>query len=189
MTRLLGQRIADTQHLSAATLEEALRVIAREAPELVLTDYSIAEQNGAAGIEAIVRSAMPSPVLVLDTRQSIARANRSANAGAKGYVPKTASAALIEAAVGVVVAGALYFPQTHSARPNVGTSAEWISTLSGRQRDVLDLVLQGKTNREIAGTLEIALPTAKFHIRNILEAAGVRSRTELALSGLRSQLA
>lgn len=189
MARLLTQRFADARFLSAATLDEALRVIAGETPTLVLTDYSTAEANGAGGIEAIVQSAMTAPVLVLDARLSTPRMNRSATAGAKGYIPKTASAALIEAAIGVVIAGGLYFPQTRLDRADVAASAEWILTLSERQRDVLDLVLQGKNNREIAEALDIALPTAKFHIRNILGAAGVRSRTELALSTLRSQLA
>ena len=78
----------------------------------------------------------------------------------------------------------------HDRPPNSGAQvdepAPWRENLSRRQRDVLGLLLRGRTNQEISDALGIALPTTKYHVQGILRAAGVRSRTELALLRLGS---
>jgi two-component system nitrate/nitrite response regulator NarL len=184
MGDVLRGRFGQVESVAAPSAQAALGLIEQHSPALVLADFCVEDMCETPGLEAVVRSAHSAPVVTLDARQTPSRVRRALAAGAKGYIPKTATRALIDAAVGLVVAGGLYFPQLGPDGDQADATNAWRGRLSRRQRQVLDLVMQGKTNREIAEALSICLPTVKLHVRGLLKIAGVRNRTEAALLGL-----
>jgi len=173
---LISTRLPEVSTLAAGSVAEALDKLEGVTPTLVLADFSSADVFGRPGIEEIVAKARPGPVLTLDRRMAPAHARRARAAGARGYVPKTSSRELIGAAVELVVAGGEYYP-------DLGRDPEphrhgWTERLTPRQREILRLLAQGRTNGEIANELGVALPTVKLHVRGVLQAAQARNRTE-----------
>ena len=126
---------------------------------------------------AIPSSGRPRPAIILwtayDYPQYAAYAYR---AGAAGFVVKTAPTAELIEAIRRVAAGGLHF----SSRPDLGTLA-----LSGREREVLERVVEGRTNDEIGGDLSITTRTVEAHLTRLYERFDVRSRTELATRAVR----
>jgi DNA-binding NarL/FixJ family response regulator len=187
LAEILRGRLGRVSIASVASVKGAIDLIEETRPELVILDLAADDGFGEPAIEAIVRAAGSAPVIALDARLNAAQARRTIAAGAKGYVIKTSTGELIAAAVSLVLAGGVYFP--HVARESGGRERHrdqdsWRAGLSQRQSEVLGFVMLGKTNQEIAERLGIALPTVKLHVRSILRAAGVRSRTEVVVAGL-----
>jgi DNA-binding NarL/FixJ family response regulator len=179
---ILKARLVQVELCFAETLPDALHCVENHGPRLVLADLSTIVANDAAGLERLVSYAGETPVVALDDRLQPSRVRRARSAGAKAYIAKTSSPQLIDAAIGVVIAGGEFFPRvTHETRALQADDApEWVRSLSDRQLEVLQLIMQGKTNGEVAAALGISVPTTKLHVHAILRAAGVRNRTEAA---------
>ncbi|HWA61724.1 MAG TPA: response regulator transcription factor [Caulobacteraceae bacterium] len=185
---LLEDRLGPIRMACAEAVSEVLALAQERAPTLVLADLDLPALDGAALAELVVAAA-PAAVVAFDGRMTPANARRALAAGATGYVTKTSSRELIDAAVGLVLAGGSYFPQTaREPDPAPARAHEPGVRLSTRQREVYDLIMHGKTNPEIALALGLALPTVKLHVRGVLRAVGARSRTEAVLRGLRRAL-
>ena len=168
------------------SLDEGLEALAKGGISLVIAALC-AEGVSDGGLVRLVEAA-GAPVIVLDVRHDAGAAHRAAAAGARGYLPLTESRDLISAAIGVVVAGGTYFPQEpqRNAPPQPSSASR---RLSPRQVQVLEQLLQGRTNREIADALGIALPTVKLHVHAILSVTGARNRTEAVLLAKEGRLA
>lgn len=150
-------------------------------PDVVLTDL---EMPGMDGVEAIrqIRTALPdTQVLVLTAFNTDDRIVNSIQAGAQGYLLKGAPRSEIFNAIRVVSAGgSLLHPLVASRliesvrRPDISTA----ETLTEREMEVLRLLAQGKSNKEIAAVLTVTERTAKFHVAAILGKLGATNRTE-----------
>ena len=107
-------------------------------------------------------------------------------AGAVGYVPKTEPREIIAGALGLVLAGGVYVPpvalQTAARTFDTRAATPEALGLTGRQLEVLALLMQGKNNKLICRALGLAEPTVKNHVSAILRALGVDSRTEAVLA-------
>lgn len=164
-------------------LEEGLSILRASPVSLVVVSQSTASLEEG-GLSKLVQAAGAAPVVTMDMRYDTAAARRAATAGARGYIPMTDTRELISAAIGVVAAGGVYFSQSPLASPPVPAGPVGRSSarrLSRRQVQVLDQLLLGRTNREIADALGISLPTVKLHVHAILAITGARNRTEAAL--------
>jgi DNA-binding NarL/FixJ family response regulator len=102
--------------------------------------------------------------------------------GAAGFLPKSSPFSTITDAVRAVLAGELWFPDLGAteAQHEAPVPAR-IADLTPQQRCVLELVCQGKHNKEIAAELHVTEATVKAHVTQILLKLGVRSRTQAAL--------
>jgi len=150
-------------------------------PDIVLTDL---EMPGMDGVEAIrqIRSTLPdTQVIVLTAFNTDDRIVNSIRAGAEGYLLKGAPRNEIFNAIRVVSSGgSLLHPLVasrliESVRKVDSTAAE---ALTEREMEVLGLLAQGKSNKEIAAALSITERTAKFHVAAILGKLGATNRTE-----------
>src|SRR6266480_2417554 len=140
---------------------------------LVLLDLGL---PGCAGIEALTRfrEQYPDPKIVVVSVSTERDTIRKAfEAGASGYIPKTARRDVIVSALRLVAAGNRYIPDQMFEN-----SAERRRGLSDRQLDVLRLMLKGLSNREIANELNIAESTVKQHVSVIYEVLHVKTRAE-----------
>jgi two-component system nitrate/nitrite response regulator NarL len=99
--------------------------------------------------------------------------------GFQGLLPKSASPALLTAIIELVMAGGEYFPCFDEVAETPALPGKIaLEGLTKRQREVLAHMQQGRTNKEIAKSLDVSIATVKLHVQAILKAAGARNRTE-----------
>jgi DNA-binding NarL/FixJ family response regulator len=173
----------------AADGDEALRLVARLAPDVVVMDLSL---PGISGLEAIERIAVEAPstrVLVLTISADETHVTEAIVAGACGYLLKDATIDEIVTGVRAAAAGeSLISPRVATMlmdqiRNSPGTEAQ--TELSEREREVLRLVAEGKENNEIAERLFISPQTVKNHISNILAKLQMENRIQAAVYAVR----
>ncbi|WP_433060034.1 LuxR C-terminal-related transcriptional regulator [Dactylosporangium sp. CS-033363] len=153
--------------------------------DVILLDLYLPGQDGVAVLRALRDRGFPGRVLILTTVGSAADVQRALAAGADGFVLKDATGDELAAAVRGAHAGVrplsasaaeLLWPRESARIPSAD-----LSTLTMRERDVLRLLGQGQSNRDIARTLSLAERTVKTHVSNILTKLDVASRTQAAL--------
>ena len=194
MVSLLQGLVDDLKVAEAGTLEAALRIADGGSRfDAVLIEPLSPGMNGYEGIKAL-RSYLPdTPIIVIS---ATAGQVRDAIAyGARGYVTKETGGAVLVGAIRLVLEGGVYVPpsvldrdqaQGGPGRRTLDTAAEpAIRNLTPRQRDVLELLAQGQSNKRIARVLGIAEGTVRIHVTAILRALGVNNRTEAAIPAAR----
>lgn len=176
----------------AASGEEALAMTATLVPDIVLMDVRLGA--GIDGLEATRRIAalgLPCRVVMLSLHDMPAYVREALAAGAAGYVLKDASVDELRGAVSQVMAGQSVVPLgLMSAALREGdraaAQAEAVAMLTAREREVLALVAQGQTNKEIARALSVSPATIKAHVERIIAKLGVSDRTQAAVLAARS---
>ena len=165
---LFSQQPWVTRCLSARSAEEAIGHTRRFEPHVALVDLFVGEESGADICERL-RQELPAPnVLLISGAGRISRSAAQA-AGASGFVSKDWSSTEIVRAVRLVGLGKTVFPP-QSDRPTF--------ELTDREREVLELMASGATNREIAGSLYLSPNTVKEHTSGLFRKLEVRNRTE-----------
>lgn len=155
-----------------------------EPPDLIVLDLVMRGMNGLALLSAVRSQRKSARVLMLSGITSAAPVNEMKRLGASGFVHKSADTALLLEAVETILGGRTYFQDMAEAGQAVdgGQDDDWIGAaelpqLGPRQLEVLTLMGQGVTNRDIAETLDISENTVKSHMRAIFDALEVRTRT------------
>ncbi len=175
----------------AASLVEAAAVMGREPRGVLLLDLGLLEEGSgvAAGLQAI-RSRFPAwHVVALSERETREGVLLCLAAGAHGAVAKTAGAAELLRAVAVVGRGGVHVPAVLAEPAPVAavpaSRPEPVSQLTERQRDVLRLMAEGRSTKDIARTLDLAVSTIKVHLAAVYRTVGARNRVEaLCRAGL-----
>lgn len=157
-------------------------------PDLVVLDIGMPGLNG---IEAArkLQKEMPEVPIIFVTQQLDPQYVRAAfEAGARGYVAKHSAATELFEAVDAIAGGKYYVtpmatvtePERFALRQDSENPAEFLGgTLTVRQREVLQLIAEGKSAKEISSALEISIKTVEFHKRSLMDELGVRTTAEL----------
>ena len=174
----------------AASGPDALRVCADARPDVVLMDLLLPEMDGAEATR-LLRERFPRvQVVALTSFSEEDLVRRALQAGAIGYLLKTASAAELAAAIRAARAGRPTLAP-EAARVLIRTATRprnpW-DDLTPREREVLALMAEGRNNPQIADRLVVARSTVKFHISSILAKLGAASRTEAVAVALQHHL-
>lgn len=168
----------------AADGPSALELIAETAPDVVLLDMMLPEMDGLAVLHELRRLKLPCRVLVVTSfpdRMAVA-----IRAGARGYLSKDVDPVALVAAVRSVAAGHLLLEP--SAAEALMTGPAISETLTAREREVLTLLAEGRSNREIARALTVSEKTVKTHVSSILLKLGLADRTQAAVYAVRQGL-
>jgi DNA-binding NarL/FixJ family response regulator len=158
--------------------------------QLVILDLGLPDGDGLQLLKTIRARLPATAVVVLSSSTESDVMAAALDAGAVGFIPKSAPRSVMLGALGLVLAGGIYIPpEAWPSRPKdvppavserSPTPAEL--GLTGRQLDVLALLMRGRSNKAIARTLSIAEVTVKHHVTALMRALQVRNRTEAALA-------
>jgi len=171
---------------SAATADEAVEVVLRERPDVVLMDLDLGD--GSSGVDAtrrIIRDAPQTGVLVLTMLGDDQSLFASVRSGARGYLIKTASPDEVERAIHAVAAGDMLLGGDVAQRAvaylsgakSAGGTA--FPELTEREREVLDLVARGADNAAIARALVLTPKTVRNYVYGIVSKLGASDRSRL----------
>jgi two-component system, NarL family, response regulator NreC len=168
----------------ASSAEEALQLSFERDPDLIVTDLSMEGLRGAAVIEAFAERFPKARILVLSMVDSPSDVRRAIDAGARGYMLKGSAAAELPDAIARIMKGERYVQPALGAMlagktVTSPTHADPIAVLTDREREVLDLLVLGHTNVEIASLLFLSPRTVETHRASIQRKLGVKSRADL----------
>lgn len=164
--------------ICADGIDQALELYADHGPfGLVLLDYSMPGMEALTGLERM-RALADCPVALLSGTATPGIARQALKRGAAGFLPKTLSPADMVFAVHDMLQGEVYFPLEFMSRPG---ETEMDITLTPRETDVLQGIVEGKSNKEIARDLDIQEVTVKLHLKTLSRKLGARNRTHAAM--------
>jgi DNA-binding NarL/FixJ family response regulator len=176
----------------AADGDQAVAAVARLRPDVVLLDLVMPNVDGVEATRRIRRLVPQTRVLVLTSFAAEDHVMDAVRAGAAGYLLKDVEPADIAAAVRAVHRGDAFLHPEAAAHVIAAVAGDGrqavLERLTPRERDVLGLLGDGRTNREIARALTVSEKTVKTHVSNILAKLDVRDRTQAALIAVRSGL-
>jgi DNA-binding NarL/FixJ family response regulator len=159
-------------------------------PDVVLMDLQMPRMDGVAATAAIARAHPGVKVVILTSFGEVERVHAALAAGAAGYVLKDADPAEVATAITAAAAGEVHLDSAvarqlarRMAAPQAG-----LTSLTAREREILALVAQGHSNRDIADELVISERTARTHVSNVLSKLQLSSRTQAALLAIREGL-
>ena len=170
--------------------ERGINLARKLRPDVVVTDLLLPDLDGVAVTERIRAERPETQVIVLTSVSeqdgSVVRAVRG---GAIGYLVKSADISELVQTIRAAAAGQVHLTSRATARLMQEVQAPTTHTqLTEREREVLREIAIGRTNKEIARSLHIALTTVKSHVRAILDKLGVESRTQAAMQAVRYEL-
>jgi DNA-binding NarL/FixJ family response regulator len=184
LVRLLAKkdiRVIGANHYSSATMDE----IARRKPDVILLDSAGLLPDG--GILSSLRAAIPrAKVVMVDMDSDESTFLRAVRGGVVGYVLKDASAGEVAATIRAVAAGEAVCPPTLSltlfrfvSQPTLGSPSKADFGLSRREQQLVELLSERLTNKEIAAQLNLSEQTVKNHVHNILRKLGANDRVHV----------
>ena len=197
LAELLEQRGTITVAGIAGNGEDALRILAEARPDVIITDLNMPPNGGLSLLRQLIADGWNGPVLVLtvsDAEEDLAAAMQ---AGAKGYLlkdmePEDVVDAVQRAVRGeTVVAPAMTLKLVNLLQGGNAASAkaDTMKLLTAREREILQHLSQGLSNKAIARVLDISHDTVKLHVKHILAKLNLSSRVEAAVFAVEQKAA
>lgn len=157
-------------------------------PDVILMDLVMPEMDGVTATQTIMKAWPQAKVIILTSFIDDEKVYPAMAAGATSYVLKTASAAQIAQAIRQTQEGhPVLAPAVEAKLANQDEKPLYLE-LTTREKEVLNLIAQGRSNQEIAETLFITLKTVKTHVSNILAKLEVEDRTQAAIYAVKHGL-
>jgi DNA-binding NarL/FixJ family response regulator len=164
---------------------QALEMVQQFEPEVVVLDYALPETNGAVLARRILALKPQTAILMLSMHPEPAYVRNSFEAGALGYLLKNALDLELVDAIRQVAAGKrVVDPRLPVGLESPGKPA----VLTAREMEVLQHIVAGKANKEIAAVLDLSVNTVSVHRANIMESLGMHNTAELVVYAIRNGL-
>ena len=165
---------------------QAVALAAELHPRVVVMDFAMPSMNGAVAARQILKTAPETAILILSMHEEAACVRSCLDAGARGYLLKNAmDLELVEAVKTVAGGGTVLDPRLNEGRAAPEGAAP---ALSARELEVLQLIVDGKSNREIAVILHISANTVAVHRANLMQALDIHNTAELVVYAIRNRL-
>jgi DNA-binding NarL/FixJ family response regulator len=157
---------------------EALKLVRELKPDLMLLDITMPDGGGFEVLGEVTNQYSDIKIIVLTVHEAGEYAIRALREGAAGFLPKSAASTELEQAIQTVVRGDVYISPETSRKTLLeygkgATKRDLLATLSPRQREVLRLIAEGKTTKQIAQLLEISVKTVETHRAQLMERLGI----------------
>lgn len=173
---------------------DAVALVREHRPDLAIMDISMPEMNGIEGLARIKAEGMTTRVLVLSMHTTDDFVRRALKAGADGYIVKDSAPLELELAIASVMRGESYISPRISRHlvdgyvqgSSAGDSS--LDALTARQREILQMIAEGRSTKEIAFTLGVNVKTVETHRSALMERLGIRDVAGLVLYAVRQNL-
>jgi DNA-binding NarL/FixJ family response regulator len=198
LSLILAELFDDASIREAGSADEAIGLVSGENAQfdLVLVDLVMPGMNGLEGIRLLREHLGDTPVVVVSSSEDLSDIRSALDRGARGYVLKSSAAEVLGHALPLILAGEVFVPAI--ALSGSGSLASRTGEVPGRaqrpgrneaamtprQTEVLTLLAQGQSNKEIARNLGMPESTVKVHVKAILQKLGVKNRTQAAIAGI-----
>jgi len=197
LSGLLSQLASDTSIIDCSNFDELLDHVESSLKplDLIVMDIRMPGSKFQQALETLKASHPDVPVVVVSASEEVSDMTLALNLGANGYIPKSSSRDVLLSAIRLILSGGKYFPfeiftADVGGTPNLNAAApskasrgasKGTHALTRRQKNVLDLMAKGHSNKEIADALHLAESTVKVHITAIFRTLGVSNRTQAVL--------
>lgn len=178
----------DTLHVvgEASNGAEAVQLAEKLHPQVIVMDCQLPEMNGLEATRKILQAHPGTAILMLSMHSEDTLVRQALEAGARGYVLKNANDLDLASAVKGVAAGkSVLDPQLRRAEALKG---ERESGLTARELEILQHIVAGKSNKEIASELNLSVNTVSVHRANIMDRLGIHKTAELVVYAIRNGL-
>ena len=185
MRYVLKELDPEIKLFEASECKQAMDAIAEDhGLDLILLDLNMPGLAGYACINQIILVAEDIPVVVLSADDRAETIQQTMQLGIRGYIQKSDNAVDMINSIKLVLTGKTCFPKHASNSKNPLPVGNPMSILTKRQREILSLIVGGKSNKQIADNLGITEGTTRIHVTTIFKALGVRSRSEAVYKAL-----
>ena len=155
--------------------------------DFIILDIDLAEPNTAETISKIKTAYPQTKIIAISSSEDIKNIKKILSFGVKGYIPKKMDSNILSGALKLILDGGTYIPPVlleNSLSQNSQISANNIlqKNLTNRQSQVLDLIAQGKSNKQIAYDMGVSEATVKLHINALLRSLKVNNRTQAVIT-------
>lgn len=166
--------------------EESIKLAKKLHPKVVVMDCALPGMNGLQATRQIIEDSPDTAVLMLSMHSESTWVRQAIEAGAKGYILKNALDLELGEAIRKVAAGETVFdPQVEQRSALKG---ERSAALTQRELEVLQMIVDGKSNKEIATELDLSANTVAVHRANIMSSLGIHKTAELVVYAIRAGL-
>jgi DNA-binding NarL/FixJ family response regulator len=166
--------------------EDSIKLAKELHPQVVVMDCALPGMNGLQATRQIIEDLPDTAVLMLSMHTESTWVRQAIEAGAKGYVLKNAMDLELGAAIRKVAAGETVFDPTVEQRSVL--KGERSAALTQRELEVLQMIVDGKSNKEIAAALDLSANTVAVHRANIMNSLGIHKTAELVVYAIRAGL-
>ena len=166
--------------------EESVRLAKQFRPQVVVMDCALPGMNGLDATRQIIENSPNTAVLMLSMHSESTWVRQAIEAGAKGYVLKNALDLELSTAIRKVAAGETVFDP--KVEQKTALRGERSSALTQRELEVLQMIVDGKSNKEIATALDLSANTVAVHRANIMNTLGIHKTAELVVYAIRAGL-
>jgi DNA-binding NarL/FixJ family response regulator len=166
--------------------EESIKLAKELHPQVVVMDCALPGMNGLQATRKIIEDSPNTAVLMLSMHTESTWVRQAVEAGAKGYVLKDAMDLELGAAIRKVAAGETVFDPKVEQRSAL--RGERSTALTQRELEVLQMIVDGKSNKEIATVLDLSANTVAVHRANIMNTLGIHKTAELVVYAIRAGL-
>jgi len=177
----------------AADGREAIAVATAKHPDIVLMDIAMPVMNGFEAMSRILKDLPGTPVVILSMYEDEEFVWRALRLGASGYVAKSAAVAELEATLRAVDAGEVYVSPSlrtaaNDAEARKGGEGDPHRRLTPRQREILQMIAEGMTSREIGESLHIHIKTVESHRMHLMKRLGIHDVAGLVRYAIRHRV-
>ena len=165
---------------------EAVNLARSLKPQVIVMDCALPEINGLQATRKILEFAPHTLILMLSMHTEETWVRQAMEAGARGYVLKNALDLELGSAIRRIVSGEIVLDEQLSLEDNL--KGERNSGLTAREVEILQLICDGKSNKEIAAQLNLSANTVAVHRANIMDALGIHKTAELVVYAIRNGL-
>lgn len=174
---------------------EAVSLAREHQPDIVVMDITMKELNGIEATARIREECPAARVLILSMHSTEEFVTRAMKAGASGYLVKDSAPQELALAIAAVMRGEVYLSPRVSRqavsgmlKPAGSEPGQSLASLTARQREILQLVAEGKSTKEIAFALDVSVKTVETHRTAIMERLGIRDLAGLVVYAIRNGL-
>lgn len=185
---LIEEALPAARCLEATTIADVVDLLAAgNGVRLMLIDQSLADSDGLTGLVRLSIAAPDVPIILFSGAESQVVAFHAQVCGAAGFIPKSLTRDAMLSAIAIVLDGGTYPPLVDAKGRRRPESAERVDALTVRERMVLEALVRGCSNKQIAYELQVSDTTVKVHVSSVLRKLRVHSRTQAVIKTKRTE--